>query len=180
MHFHDLAQILFDRALLAEGDRQFSTFAKFERFIAKSNSCWHSRSLHNWSRKLSTDNSSTNAFTEALLKSQQRPATGLSLASLWNKPEVRSIYYNGKTIKLDGYRFIECRFDNCVLQVNSENFELIQCVIDSSSRIEYATSITKVIKLFLGRYPWASQFFPSYFLPTKNPNQSETISDQGP
>lgn len=130
---------------------------------------------------MSTDETKIGALASALAtlgaNNGPRDTQSLGLASLWKRPEARGLYYNGKVIKLDGYKFIECRFDNCVLQVNSDNFELVQCVIDASTRIEYSNGLSKIIKLFLGRYHWTLQFFPAYFLPTKNPDGSETISD---
>lgn len=132
---------------------------------------------------MNTDNNPKGGLFNALAalsnKDQPKAVDPLGLASLWAKPEVRGLYYNGQVLQLDGYRFVGCRFDNCVLQVSSDNFEIIQCVIDKSTRIEYSTSISKVIKLFLGRYPWAFQHFPPFFIPTKNPDGSETISDRG-
>lgn len=132
---------------------------------------------------MSTDDKSGNALVQALaaLGNKQQPG-GLSpsvLGALWATPEVRGLYYNGKTVTLDGYKFVGCRFDNCVLRVNSTNFELIQCVIDATTRVEYSTSICKLLKLFLGRYHWAQSFFNAAFLPTRNPDGSVTISDRG-
>lgn len=133
--------------------------------------------------RLSTDDTKKGIIANALaaINANQQPSgtQSLGLASLWIRPEVRGLYYSGKVLKLDGYRFVECRFDNCILEVNSENFELVQCVLDASTRIQYSTNVTKLIKLFLGRYHWAAQYFPAYFIPTKNPDGSETISDQG-
>lgn len=101
----------------------------------------------------------------------------LGLAS-WLRPEVKGMYYSGKALTLDGYKFVGCRFDNCVLQVTSDNFEIIECVIDKTTRIEYSTNISKIIRLFLGRFDWATQYFPE-FVPTKHANGSESITDYG-
>lgn len=132
---------------------------------------------------MSTDDTKNGALANALAalaNAPQRSNTSpLGLASLWTRPEVRGLYYNGQVIKLDGYKFVGCRFDNCVLQVSSDNFELVQCVIDATTRVEYSANVSKLIKLFVGRYHWASQVFPTFFLPTKNPDGSETISDKG-
>lgn len=99
------------------------------------------------------------------------------LAAFFTQPEVRGLYYNGKNIKLDGYKFIECRFDNCVLQANSDNFELIRCVVDPTTKIVYSQKITKIIRLFMSRLDWAATQFNQFFLPKRNPDGSITISD---
>jgi hypothetical protein len=152
--------------------------------LGRLNSRWPIRLLHARSKKLSTDDTSmgllASALREAALGAKPRPPQSLGVASLWTRPEVKGLYYNGKAIKLDGYRFVECRFDNCVLEVNSDNFELVGCVIDGSTRIQYSSNLAKVIRLFLGRYQWATaQYFHSFFLPTKNPDGTETISERG-
>lgn len=107
------------------------------------------------------------------------PAHGqkMSLASLFNRPEVSGLYFSGKTVVLDGYKFIGCRFDNCNLKVSTTNFELIRCVIDASTTITYDTAIAKIIQLFNSRYPWAYQHF-SEFVPTQNEDGSITITDR--
>lgn len=120
-----------------------------------------------------------NALASHAKSDQAKSPLSLGLAGLWTRPEVRGLYYNGQTIQIDGYKFVGCRFDNCVLQVNTDNFEFIQCIIDESTKIVYSNNLSKIIKLFLGRYKWALQYFPSYFTPTQNHDGSETISDQG-
>lgn len=96
------------------------------------------------------------------------------IASIFGRPEVRGLYYNGKTIVLDGYHFIECRFDNCTLDISSSNFNLTRCIIDTSTSIRYSAEAQKLIKLFNSRYPWAYSHFPG-FVPTLNPDGSITI-----
>ena len=133
---------------------------------------------------MTTDKTQKGGLPNALSALAEKPQSlppppSLGLASLLGKPEVRGLYYNGQVLQLDGYRFIGCRFDNCVLRVASENFELIQCVIDPSTKIEYSKGIAKLLKLFLGRYSWAAGAFPAFFLPTRNADGSETISDRG-
>jgi hypothetical protein len=83
------------------------------------------------------------------------------LRRLLQRPVVKGLYYNGKQVTLDGYQFIECRFDNCVLIVNGTNFEIHRCVIDKSTTIEFGTEAGKIIRLyntakdgFLGQNPF--------------------------
>lgn len=94
------------------------------------------------------------------------------------QPEVRGLYYNTKTVHLDGYRFIECRFDNCTLVVTTLNFEIERCVIDPSCVIQYGNAVAKVIKLFNSRLPWSYDHFPSAFVPTRGLDGSVTISER--
>lgn len=94
------------------------------------------------------------------------------------RPEAKNFYYRDKSLKLDGYTFIGCRFDNCVLEVTSNNFDIINCVIDESTTISYGNSIVKVIQLFNSRFDWAYDHFHPYFTPRKNPDGTITISDK--
>lgn len=108
------------------------------------------------------------------------PLGGLGLALLGlGRPELNSVYYNSKVVSLDGYRFVGCRFDNCTLQVSSLNFEIVQCVLDPSTRIEYSESAARVIRLFLGRYDWAYTTFHEFFVPKRNSDGTITISFGG-
>jgi len=70
------------------------------------------------------------------------------LARYLQRPVAKGLYYNGKTIRLDGYQFIECRFDNCKLIVDGGNFEIVKCVIDVSTSIEFGRDPTKIIRLY--------------------------------
>lgn len=108
------------------------------------------------------------------------PPNKLAGGLLSYRPEVQGLYFNGKTLDLDGFRFVGCRFDNCVLRLRSTNFDIINCILDTSTRVEYSGELAKVLQLFIGRYDWATpQFFPPQFLPTKNPDGSITIVDRG-
>jgi len=102
------------------------------------------------------------------------PQYGLS--GIFGRPHVQGLYYNSKTITLDGYEFVGCRFDNCILRVSSTNFDLKSCVIDAATRIEFGEPVTRIIRLFLGRYQWSYTLFDSWFTPTRNADGSQTIS----
>ena len=90
-------------------------------------------------------------------------------------PEVKELWYNGKEVKLDGLKFIGCRFDNCKLHVVSANFELHNCFIDDGTVIHYRGEIVKLIKLFNSRYPWVYESLPN-FAPSRNDDGTITIS----
>jgi len=112
------------------------------------------------------------------LKKLSNIQDSMRLSNLSSRVDAHGLYFKGKVIIADGYRFIECRFDKCSLQINTDNFEFIDCVFDDQCTIQYSSSITKVIRIFLGRYSWARDFIDPYFLPKINPDGGETISDQ--
>ncbi|MCU7805485.1 MAG: hypothetical protein KZQ96_20030 [Candidatus Thiodiazotropha sp. (ex Lucinoma borealis)] len=98
---------------------------------------------------------------------------GLLVAAL-KKPEVKDTWYNGKDIKLDGYKFVRCRFDNCKITISSTDFELENCFIDEKTQIIYSGDIVKPIRLFNSRHDWIYEHAP-YFAPTKNSDGTITI-----
>lgn len=96
------------------------------------------------------------------------------LSTALDRPEVSGAWFNGKSVKLDGFRFVGCRFDNCTLTISSVNFEIESCFIDGSSQIRYAGEVVKPIRLFNSRYDWVYEHMP-FFAPTKNPDGTITI-----
>lgn len=98
------------------------------------------------------------------------------LAALLQKPTLNSIWYNNKEVKLDGYKFSGCRFDNCTLILTSSNFELENCFIDESTRVQFGGQIVNAIKLFNSRSDWAYSNMP-FFAPVKNVDGTITIKD---
>lgn len=91
----------------------------------------------------------------------------LALAALAQRPVAHGIYYNGKTVQLDGYKFVWCRFDACHLVVTSPTFELDHCVIDEATVIVWRGEIVKTLQLFNSKYQWAYEQLPG-FVPTRN------------
>lgn len=100
----------------------------------------------------------------------------LARALLGILPELKNVYYNGKTVPLDGYNFQYCRFDNCTLQISSTNFKLHHCIIDPSCQIQYGQSLVKVVQLFTSRYPWLVEQVPS-LAPTLHDDGTLSIGD---
>lgn len=49
--------------------------------------------------------------------------------NLWHETRttVRNKWWRDTVIQLDGYRFINCRFDNCEFKFATADFELINC-----------------------------------------------------
>lgn len=99
---------------------------------------------------------------------------GRGLAQYLTMPEVNSIWYNGQQIYLDGFKFVRCRFDNCLLVVTSLNFEIESCFIDESTRIQFLGETIKPIKLFNSRYEWVYEKMP-YFAPLRNSDGTITV-----
>ncbi|MES2245233.1 MAG: hypothetical protein V4639_20420 [Pseudomonadota bacterium] len=96
------------------------------------------------------------------------------LASMLYKPEVIGTWYNGKEVKLDGYKFKGCRFDNCKLHVSTTNFVLDSCHIDEQSVIYFGGELIKVIQLFNHKNNWVYVTHPA-FAPRKNPDSTISI-----
>jgi hypothetical protein len=96
------------------------------------------------------------------------------LEQFFSRPVVQGLYYNGKVIKLDGYKFVGCRFDNCTLMVDSANFEMLDCVIDPSTAVQYGVQALKIVKLFNAHNQWMHANFPM-FAPKRNSDGSVNI-----
>lgn len=101
-------------------------------------------------------------------------SSGLGLLeTMAYRPEVRDIWFNGKVVQLDGYKFISCRFDNCQLKVATDNFEMHRCFLDNESTIVYHGNIRKVIQLFNSRFDAAYKYMPAL---APNKHEDGTIS----
>lgn len=108
-----------------------------------------------------------------------RDAANIGLSDVLKRPEVKGLYYNGQTLRLDGYSWEACRFDNCILEILSTSFELKNCIIDNSNQIRYGDDLKKVIKLFNSRQPRLFGHFPAEFVPDIATNTNAiTIQDE--
>lgn len=97
-----------------------------------------------------------------------------TLLDLYSKPEVKNVWFNAKEIKLDGYTFRNCRFDNCKLQITSTNFELDSCFIDPTTTIIFGTEIAKPIRIYNVHNDWVYEKLP-FFAPQKNSDGTISI-----
>lgn len=61
-------------------------------------------------------------------------------------PNVECLWYNHKVVKLDGWSFEGCRFDNCRLVIETPYFVLKNCYIDSSNFIELKGSLINAVE----------------------------------
>ena len=89
--------------------------------------------------------------------------------------KIENLWYNKKTVPLDGYHFLHCRFDNCQLSLNTSNFEMTHCLIDASSVVLFGGEIVSVLKLFNRSNPQADQFVPG-LVPTRYDDGTITIT----
>lgn len=96
------------------------------------------------------------------------------LLALLNKPLVTNVWYNSKEVKLDGYKFVSCRFDKCILVVTSTNFELIGCHIGEDTTIKFGSEIAKPIRLFNFRNREVYEHLP-FFAPALNADGTITV-----
>ena len=97
-----------------------------------------------------------------------------ALAALLVRPVLSSVWYNKKDVTLDGYCFVSCRFDNCLLRVNTTEFELDKCFIDADCTILYGDKIVRIPQLLFARIPTADELFP-HFVPIRHPDGTITI-----
>ena len=73
------------------------------------------------------------------------------------KPEVIGLWYHQQKVVLDGYRFVRCRFDSCELHVNSNEFELDQCMVSDDTLVVYGANVHRIVQFFVyraGRPVW--------------------------
>ena len=99
------------------------------------------------------------------------------IGALAHRPDVRDVWFNGKTVKLDGFNFLNCRFDNCQLEVSTFNFEMHRCFIENNNNILYYGEVIKILRLFNSPYDWAYKAMPN-FCPTRH--EDGTISIEFP
>jgi hypothetical protein len=96
-------------------------------------------------------------------ESNQYP--GGVLATLMAKyaelPKLEGCYYRDQNFQIDGYHFVSCRFDRCVLSIASANFKLENCVVDDTTRFYFDTDPTKIVKVASLKWPWIANGAPT-------------------
>lgn len=103
------------------------------------------------------------------------PAEGQALFDALTQPiEVKEVWYNKKHVTLDGFRFVGCRFDSCMLHINSTHFEIHNCFVDETTTVSYRGDIIKILRLFNRRFSWVYEQKPG-FAPVKNDDDTITI-----
>lgn len=99
-----------------------------------------------------------------------------ALADLTRRPVVSGVWYNNKSMNIDGYKFVQCRFDNCQLWANSSNFEIDHCIIDKSSHVYFGKDALRLVKLFNHSFDWIYAAAPSW-APVRNGDGTISILD---
>lgn len=56
-------------------------------------------------------------------------------------------YFLGQTINLDGQRFVECRFDHCILITNTGDIFLQNCVFGDGNAVQFGEHTKKIVQL---------------------------------
>lgn len=105
-----------------------------------------------------------------------QPRRGLltdALSAALSRKLVKDVWFNNRNVILDGYRFANCRFDNCKLTVSSCDFQLDRCIVDPSTAVIYGDDTVRVIRLFNSRNERAYTDMPA-FAPTRH--EDGTIS----
>ncbi len=86
---------------------------------------------------------------------------------IFSRPEIHDMCYQDETVVLDGHVYVNCRFERCVLDISSANFDLIGCLIELSCSITYTSSVADAMHFFDPSYPRANQHLPAFFVPAK-------------
>jgi hypothetical protein len=92
----------------------------------------------------------------------------------YGKPELSNVWYHAKHIKIDGYKFVSCRFDKCLLIVSSTDFEFIGCHIGDDTELQFGSEVAQPIRLFNLRNVQAYSDLP-FFAPVRNADGTITI-----
>jgi len=87
--------------------------------------------------------------------------------NIFSRPEIHDTCYQDETVVLDGHVYVNCRFERCVLDISSANYDLIGCLIDLSTTITYTSSVADALRFLDPAYPWANQHLPAFFVPSK-------------
>jgi len=61
---------------------------------------------------------------------------------------IENLVFNEKSIKLDGYRFRNCAFVNCTLEVRRGNFRLEECFFQGNWWCSFDGDAQRIAKLF--------------------------------
>ena len=103
---------------------------------------------------------------------------GLGLINaLATRTEIKETWFNHKTVQLDGFNFLGCRFDNCRLQIASPEFELHRCYVDNSNIFHYQGDVVKVLRIFNTFHPWVDEHYP-YFVPERHDDGTISIHNR--
>jgi hypothetical protein len=112
---------------------------------------------------------SNNEYQKGLLSS--------ALAGALSPKRIQGLWYEDKSIALDGYTFEECRFDKCELHINNaETVSFLNCYISNDTHFVYGRSALSAIKLFNSKTDWYYANHP-YWVPQKDSKGRITLNN---
>jgi hypothetical protein len=82
-------------------------------------------------------------------------------------PVISNQWFHDQEIKLDGWHFKSCRFDNCSFRLDTPYFAFEDCFVDENSAMTLSHYLVDVIKLFHLRNKHVRETDP-YFAPVFN------------
>lgn len=92
----------------------------------------------------------------------------LAFANFLAPKKAENLWFVDKDIVLDGYEFIECRFDNCRLHVsNAENVNLSRCYIGEDTVFYFSGGALAAVRLFHCKSDYFYTNFP-YWVPERD------------
>jgi hypothetical protein len=105
----------------------------------------------------------------------QLPLPPARFLNIFSRPETRNACFRDQKVELDGRVFVNCRFENCVLDISSVNYDLIGCTIAPSTRITCDAPAADLLRFFDAGFPWANQHLPAFFVPHRDASGALTV-----
>ena len=84
-------------------------------------------------------------------------------------------WYLNKTLTLDGYDFVSCRFDGCTLLVTKGAFLIRNCFFSPTCSFNYKDEALRIVKLYGILATDAAKRWPN-LAPTRNPDFTISIT----
>ena len=81
---------------------------------------------------------------------------------LASRVPVEGRWFSDVDIKLDGYHFRFCRFDNCRLVYSTGDFVLERCFLGSGTVLTHTAAGTRAIRLFHVGYPQFDHYWQEW------------------
>lgn len=89
-------------------------------------------------------------------------------------PSVKGQWFKDQVIRLDGWRFHNCRFDSCSLHLATASVCLERCYIDEHTSIIFEGVTLNIVRMFHVRNNYMKEKFP-FFAPTYHENGTISI-----
>lgn len=109
------------------------------------------------------------------------PQSGLlsnALSASLPPKRAEGLWFTDREITLDGYEFVECRFDNCKLRVaNAQYVNLQRCFISDDTNFIFGHSALSAIRLFNLKTNWYYYYINApYWVPAKDEKGRITLT----